>query len=641
MTVRPSWVLAALATLTTCLVVATPAGAAPTDGLTVSLSNGSYVGGLWTVGRVDENIRTLNGSGTGFTFFPPDGGAFSLGTFIVDESNGTTPGFVGDCAPTGPRSIEIVQLEVSGGRIERIAMRTRSTCASGVEYGVFAFHATTPVPALAVYGVSPSYPLIGPDVTARVGGTSALQIGLANVGNTAVHVEGVQIGAAIAGLSFDGSGCPDPMPPLALCNLSGAWSPVAEGRQTATVGVDISPPPWPGEDVVRAGRIDVVGRPAPPPGDGFQPIAPVRLLDTRIGIGAPAAPLGQGPLTVDLAGHGGIPATATAVLANITVTEPTGFGFLTIWPTGVARPTVSNLNFVPGETAPNTSLLDLGDDGAVRIFNSAGSSHVIVDVVGWLSPFAESIYHPLHFPVRLADTREGQSGPSPLGTGEDRAFRVEHPEIPAEATSVLVNITGTDPTTPTHLSVYGGFQVAGPPTTSTVNLRAMQTRANVAVVDISQRDEIRVFNNAGSTHVVIDLIGWFGPTIDDRATSGRIVALEPFRTIDTRVSDELFAPFDAWGYRFPTEFDDAGLRVDSIIFNATVTEPTQPGFLTVFPWDLSYRPYVSTSNFVAGQTIPNQAWVRLAPEPDNYIGVWSGSSGTTHVILDVQGVVLG
>src|SRR3954454_6762831 len=76
-------------------------------------------------------------------------------------------------------------------------------------------------------------------------------------------------------------------------------------------------------------------------GSTFHPSAPVRVLDTRTGNGAPKAPVGaQKTLTVALP-SAAVPSTATAVVVNVTVTQPTAPGHLTIYPGGTAQPNTS------------------------------------------------------------------------------------------------------------------------------------------------------------------------------------------------------------------------------------------------------------------------------------------------------------
>src|SRR5262249_18491532 len=102
----------------------------------------------------------------------------------------------------------------------------------------------------------------------------------------------------------------------------------------------------------------------------YTPLVPARLLDTRPvastidGGGLPAAPLGaNGMLDLTVVGRGGVPDEGvSAVVLNITVTEPTAPSFVTVWPKGAERPNASNLNFVPGQTRPNAAIAKVGSD---------------------------------------------------------------------------------------------------------------------------------------------------------------------------------------------------------------------------------------------------------------------------------------
>jgi hypothetical protein len=117
----------------------------------------------------------------------------------------------------------------------------------------------------------------------------------------------------------------------------------------------------------------------------FHPLTPARVLDTRSGPSGRSTPVGPGKtLELTVAGAGGVPsAGATGVVVNITAVQPNAGGWLTAWPTGQVMPNASNLNFVPGAVVPNLAVLKVGAGGKVSIYNSAGSTAVIVDVVGW------------------------------------------------------------------------------------------------------------------------------------------------------------------------------------------------------------------------------------------------------------------
>jgi len=125
------------------------------------------------------------------------------------------------------------------------------------------------------------------------------------------------------------------------------------------------------------------------PNPGYTSLVPVRLLDTRAGLGAPAAAVAPGAtVNLQVAGRGGVPSSgAGAVALNVTVAGPTGRGYLTVYPTGSGRPVASNLNFTAGQTIPNMVITRLGTSGMVTIYNgSSRTVHVLADAMGAFSP---------------------------------------------------------------------------------------------------------------------------------------------------------------------------------------------------------------------------------------------------------------
>ena len=78
----------------------------------------------------------------------------------------------------------------------------------------------------------------------------------------------------------------------------------------------------------------------------------------------------------------GVLASADAVVANVTVTGTTAGSFLSVWPQGASRPTVSSLNWTAGETIPNAVTVKLGV-GQLSMYNLTGNVDVITDVAGW------------------------------------------------------------------------------------------------------------------------------------------------------------------------------------------------------------------------------------------------------------------
>ena len=129
-----------------------------------------------------------------------------------------------------------------------------------------------------------------------------------------------------------------------------------------------------------------------PVGSDYRTVSPARLMDTRPtgttidGIfGATGALLSGTTRTLTVTGRAGVPSSGVgAVVLNLTVTGPTAGGFLTVFPTGAARPNTSNVNFGPGQTVANAVIAKVGTGGQVSIYNALGSTQVIADVAGWL-----------------------------------------------------------------------------------------------------------------------------------------------------------------------------------------------------------------------------------------------------------------
>lgn len=105
-------------------------------------------------------------------------------------------------------------------------------------------------------------------------------------------------------------------------------------------------------------------------------------MDTR----RSRTPVGQGgQVSLGVLGSHGVPAASVGtVLLNVTAVAPTGSGFLTVWPAGQPRPTASHVNFASGRTVANLVVAAVGSGGQVSIYNSAGATHVVVDVLGWV-----------------------------------------------------------------------------------------------------------------------------------------------------------------------------------------------------------------------------------------------------------------
>lgn len=131
------------------------------------------------------------------------------------------------------------------------------------------------------------------------------------------------------------------------------------------------------------------------PDDGsatYVPVEPCRLFDYRpapLTVGKRNVPLSPGETTVQQVtgqvGDCSLPAGATAVAMNVTITEPTAASHLTVFPADVATvPTVSSLNWVAGQApTPNKVDVQLSSTGRIKLYNLFGQVYVLADVVGY------------------------------------------------------------------------------------------------------------------------------------------------------------------------------------------------------------------------------------------------------------------
>lgn len=135
--------------------------------------------------------------------------------------------------------------------------------------------------------------------------------------------------------------------------------------------------------------VDVVGY--LPPESSYSPVAPARFLDTRPngttvdGVAQRAGkPTGGDQIELSVSGRPGVPATAKAVVINVTAASPETQGFATVHPCVSPRPNASSLNYVGGVNGANELIASLDSRGRICLFTNQ-STHLIVDVVGYFT----------------------------------------------------------------------------------------------------------------------------------------------------------------------------------------------------------------------------------------------------------------
>lgn len=273
-----------------------------------------------------------------------------------------------------------------------------------------------------------------------------------------------------------------------------------------------------------AGEVDVIVDVAGwlPSGGDFTALQPGRLMDTRAtgetvdGVGEATGALGANTTrSLDIVGRHGIPtAGVDSVVLNVTAVRPSTASHLTVWPTGQAKPTASNLNYAAGVVRPNLVVVKLGADGGINLANAAGRVDVIVDVAGW---FSSTGGFTAITPARLQDTRPGgatidgqASGTGVVRAGAPRTLKVAGRNgIPADARAVVLNVTAVRPSTASHLTVWPTGE--GMPTASNLNFTAGTTVPNLVIAKVGANGSINISNAAGGVDVVVDVSGYWGP----------------------------------------------------------------------------------------------------------------------------------
>lgn len=372
-----------------------------------------------------------------------------------------------------------------------------------------------------------------------------------------------------------------------------------------------------------------------PAASTYQAVTPARILDTRVGTGAPRAPVGPGgQIDVTVTGVGGVPASGVAaVVLNVTATDVTGAeSFLTVFPAGGPRPLASSLNMLAGQTVPNLVVARVGAGGKVSIFNNAGTTAVVADVEGWYGvPGAGGRYTPVA-PARVLDTRTGAGGTLGKvagGTSIDLDVRGVG-GLPSTVGAVVLNVTATDlDGGDTFVTVYPAG--VSRPLASNLNVTSGQSVPNLVVTPTGD-GRVTLYNNAGAVHLVADVQGWYAA---DAAAS--YLSTAPIRVLDTRTGTGGTLGKVQGGTHIDLKVAGANgvpVGVRGAVLNVTTTDHIGPeSYLTVYPAG-GAQPLASNLNFVSGQTRANLVFARLGV--DGKVSIYN-NLGATHVVADFQG----
>ncbi len=270
------------------------------------------------------------------------------------------------------------------------------------------------------------------------------------------------------------------------------------------------------------------------------PVGPARIYDSREPVFNPGVqPLGQGTL-VNLPIRGAVSQNPniTGVVPNSpdvvgVVLNVTGINnlpgsngtYISVLPeTPTANPTTSNLNLTPGQIKANLVIVPVTNaDGAIRLFNLSGTTHLAVDVVGYMRANQNADTRlgrviPLTAPFRSFDTRESSFGNVALGPAQTEGWSYSQfvssvildGQPVGNQIALLGNLTGTGltrtfPTTPvsTFFTVFPSDVER--PFASNINVTEGANVPNMAMIKLGADDQIKTFNNSGYLHYLFDV----------------------------------------------------------------------------------------------------------------------------------------
>jgi hypothetical protein len=424
----------------------------------------------------------------------------------------------------------------------------------------------------------------------------------------------------------------------------------------------------------------------------YTPVTPCRIIDTR-NAGAASGILSAGSTRsfvgwslTNYASQGGattsncnIPTNTdtAAMVVNFTVVTPSTGGYITVFPSDVARPLAASLNFNASDVKGNNAILKLNQTtGAATHLSiyTTSTTHLVADVVGYYARpvalgtfnYRDLVYTPVT-PCRIMDTRNAGADSGILNAGSTRSFlgwngsyTVQGGEnndcnlpFSTNNAAIVVNFTAVSPSSGGYITAYPAD--AAQPLAATLNFGAGEVKGNNAFLKLNQTSGQVDFNvySTASTHLVADVMGYYAKPVALGSLSSDLVytPVTPCRIMDTRNAGVNSGILNAGSQRgfygwqasyasqggsatacnLPLSTDNAAIAV-----NFTIVSPVTGGYITAYPSDVATIPLAATLNFNAGDVKGSNAILKLNQTGTGFhFGVYSTS--TAHLVADVVG----
>ncbi|HEY7936128.1 MAG TPA: fibronectin type III domain-containing protein, partial [Candidatus Limnocylindrales bacterium] len=265
------------------------------------------------------------------------------------------------------------------------------------------------------------------------------------------------------------------------------------------------------------------------PGATYVAVTPERLVNSRNSTGVTTLSANHHQ-TFSFAGSD-VPSNAVAVTGNLTVTNQTAAGYISLTTSPNDAPLTSTLNFPVGDNRANGVTVPLGSLGSlnfVYVAHAGATTDVLLDVTGYFVPDATGATYVAVTPNRIVDSRSQTGVGTAVSSGNPVSFLVTNQQlesndptlnIPPDAIAVTGNLTVTGQTAAGYFSLTEISTAI--PLTSTLNFPLGDNRANGVTVPLGTNGDlvdpegllwITYVGRPGATaHVVFDVTGYFVP----------------------------------------------------------------------------------------------------------------------------------
>ncbi len=368
---------------------------------------------------------------------------------------------------------------------------------------------------------------------------------------------------------------------------------------------------------------------------GFTPITPVRVLDTRSGLGLSGTFTSHSPRTLRIAGTHGIPSDAIAVAVDVTVVNPTTGGRLSITRTPQRSPTPA-IVYGPGRSKTSGGAvvpLSAGGLSITWVASTGSRAHVVMDVTGYFRSTGGSGFTG-RGPTRVVNTKTGLGIAGPLASHRPKSVRIGGTNgIPSDAVAVTVDVTTIGPTSSGRLAVTPTSMSS--PATATVFVAKGARRSSSTTVGLSGgRLSLVWLGTSGShTNAIVDVTGYY------RAGGAGYTRLGPSRLLNTSTGKLLSGPLPSRSPRTVTLAGRSGIPSDAraVTLVVSVRNPSSSGYVAVGPtattWSSAAALYVGR-----GETRANGI---VAPLGSGRLSIaWVGTSGShANVTVEITGYI--